>query len=279
MSAKGFSGDCKNLPGHAGKAKRLSGALSNPPERPSFHPLADAFPLIDGREFDDLVDDIREHGLREHIVLHDGLILDGRNRYRACIEAGVAPTFVDYPGDDPRAFVISMNIMRRHLDAAQKRKIVADLLKDDPNKSDRSIAAVVKVDGKTVAAVRKGLEATAEIPQLTKTTGKDGKTRPRKPVREKRQRKPSAEKPACALEPRPAPDADAAVGAAKTETTAEYPRLPIELIRDSRARAEAAIDMAVEIVGPEAAARMVLANLPEPAPYRLLDQLMSEAAT
>ena len=58
-----------------------------------FHPLADIFPLLEGREFDELVEDIRLHGLHEQIVLHDDKILDGRNRYRACQEVGVAPQF------------------------------------------------------------------------------------------------------------------------------------------------------------------------------------------
>ena len=40
----------------------------------------------------ELTADILEHGLREPIVLHpDGRVLDGRNRLRACQEAGVGP--------------------------------------------------------------------------------------------------------------------------------------------------------------------------------------------
>jgi len=68
-----------------------------------FHPLADIFPLLDGQDFAELVADIREHGLHEAIVLYEDKILDGRNRYRACLEARVEPTFTVYGGDDPIA--------------------------------------------------------------------------------------------------------------------------------------------------------------------------------
>src|SRR5260221_9303852 len=53
------------------------------------HPLADVLSLIEGAEFDRLVADIREHGLKDAISLYQGKILDGRNRERACSAAGV----------------------------------------------------------------------------------------------------------------------------------------------------------------------------------------------
>ena len=57
-----------------------------------FHPLADIFPLVEGTQFDELVSDVKVFGLREPILIFEGKVLDGRNRYRACLEAGVEPT-------------------------------------------------------------------------------------------------------------------------------------------------------------------------------------------
>jgi ParB-like nuclease domain len=149
-----------------------------------FHPFANTFPLMAGEEFDALVADIRAHGQQTPIVLYEGMILDGRNRYRAARKLEIEPTFADKAYSDrikdPTAFVISANIRRRHLNAEQKRALIAKLIKVQPEKSDRAIAKMAKVDGKTVAAVRKRKEATAEIPQLKKRTGADGKARPAK---------------------------------------------------------------------------------------------------
>jgi len=69
----------------------------------AFHPLSNLFPLIEGAAFQELVADVRQHGVRETVVLHEGKILDGRNRYRAAREAGVPCPTRTFDGDDPLA--------------------------------------------------------------------------------------------------------------------------------------------------------------------------------
>jgi ParB-like chromosome segregation protein Spo0J len=151
------------------------------------HDLSKFFPPISEDDFNKLAADIKLHGLRQHIVLYQGKILDGNNRYRACELAGRKPTFADFTGidADARNYVISANIHRRHLSREDRKAIVEMLLKADPTKSNRQIGEQAKVDDKTVGAVREELEATAEIPQLDATVGADGKTRKRKASKRK----------------------------------------------------------------------------------------------
>ena len=101
-----------------------------------FHPLANIFPLIEGEEFRRLVDDISKNGLKQRIVLFEGKILDGRNRYLASREAGYTdPSFFqpggslveEYNGDNALQYVVSLNLHRRHLTDQQRAAIAAEV--------------------------------------------------------------------------------------------------------------------------------------------------------
>lgn len=89
------------------------------------HPLCSLFPRLPEPELQALVEDIRANGLKHEIVLRDGQILDGGNRYAACLKAGVKPVFTNYTGANPVAYVLSQNLHRRHLTAGQQAAIVA----------------------------------------------------------------------------------------------------------------------------------------------------------
>lgn len=91
------------------------------------HHLAGLFPPLEAEDLQRLTDDIAAHGLLEPVVLYENKILDGRNRYAACRKAKVEPDFVPFEGSDPLAFVISMNLHRRHLSTSQRAIIAAEL--------------------------------------------------------------------------------------------------------------------------------------------------------
>jgi len=94
-----------------------------------FHEVANIFPLMQGAEFETLKADIASNGLLEAIWLHsDGRIIDGRNRYRACLEVGVEPVYRTWNGTGSLvSFVVSLNLHRRHLTESQRAMIAARL--------------------------------------------------------------------------------------------------------------------------------------------------------
>lgn len=93
-----------------------------------FHPVLTIFPEMSEEEFRELKNDIKDNGLIEPIWLHDGQIIDGRNRYKACSQLGIKPAFTEYKGDGSlAAFVVSLNLKRRHLNESQKAFVGLEL--------------------------------------------------------------------------------------------------------------------------------------------------------
>src|SRR3954470_23640829 len=99
------------------------------PKQFEFHSLAGVFPLMAAEAIASLAEDISEHGLREPVVIYQGKILDGRNRYLAISRYDTGAKFrtIEYTGDDPTAFVVSVNLHRRHLDDNQRAMVGARL--------------------------------------------------------------------------------------------------------------------------------------------------------
>jgi hypothetical protein len=85
----------------------------------------------------------------------------------------------------PLEHIVSLNVVRRHWTTAQKREVIAELLKDMPERSDRETARLIGVDNKTVGVVRAHLEALGELMHTDETVGRDGKARTTTPRRTK----------------------------------------------------------------------------------------------
>lgn len=93
------------------------------------HPLALMFPEMAQDERRELMEHISAHGQMHPIVTHDGMILDGRNRYWCCLVLGLAPVLKEWNGEagSPLAYVVGCNLHRRHLTPGQRAAIAVDL--------------------------------------------------------------------------------------------------------------------------------------------------------
>jgi hypothetical protein len=101
------------------------------------HPLAALFPMMTDDELVELADDITTNGLLHPLVIDaNGVLIDGRNRLRACEIARVEPRFEQLDGRDPTGFIVSANIARRHLSKAQQAMALA-MIYPEPEKGGR----------------------------------------------------------------------------------------------------------------------------------------------
>jgi len=89
------------------------------------HPLCTYFPRMSEDEFNALKDNLQHNGQTHPIYTLDGMILDGGNRYRALSELGIDPVMIEYTGSNPTQFILSSNLLRRHLTQGQSAAIVS----------------------------------------------------------------------------------------------------------------------------------------------------------
>src|SRR5690554_4991240 len=80
------------------------------------HPYCQCVPDMTDEEFAELKEDISGSGQLDPIIIFEGMILDGRHRFRACNELGIEPWFQGFDGpDSAKDYVVSKNLKRRNL--------------------------------------------------------------------------------------------------------------------------------------------------------------------
>ena len=142
-------------------------------------------PPLSYEEFTALRDNIAVNGVLVPILVDsDGprrKIIDGNYRKQIADELGYDCPEIVQAGleeDEKRALARALNLARRQLNTEQKRELIADQLRETPDKSLRWVAKMLGVHHTTVGSVRGEMQSTGEISQLAQTVGQDGKYRP-----------------------------------------------------------------------------------------------------
>jgi ParB-like nuclease family protein len=140
------------------------------------HPISEPLPPMAPDRLRELADNIKTNGLQEPIVTFEGKILDGNNRYNACVLAEVEPEFIEYEGDNPVGYVLSRNIQRRDLSASLRAEIAAKLvtMTHGGDRTKASTEAVTQREAAKAAGVsRSSIQRAAA--KIRKKSGKKGK--------------------------------------------------------------------------------------------------------
>lgn len=127
------------------------------------HPIAKMFPLMEGAEFNELVDSVSLNGQREPVVVAGKWLLDGRNRLRACKALGIPPKIREFDpakdGESVISYIIDVNMRRRHLTTPQRAVLGAMIYERlkvaDGSPTQQEIADVLGVSRRSVVAATK----------------------------------------------------------------------------------------------------------------------------
>lgn len=138
-------------------------------------------PRLSPDEYADLESDIVAHGVMVPITVStDGVIVDGHHRDEIARKHDLHCPRVTANGTESelRGLAFSLNLNRRHLNREQRRELIAESLRSDPELSNREHARRTGVSDNTVGSVRREMEAGAQIAHLDTRTAPDGKTYP-----------------------------------------------------------------------------------------------------
>ncbi len=119
------------------------------------HPFAARFPLIKGKLFNKLVEDIRKDGLLKPVVRNKNEeILDGRNSVMACEKAGREIQFEEYDGPlSAVSYIIKCNLLRRDLTVDQH--IALTLISHEASERESAKKRMAEGGRKGAAATKK----------------------------------------------------------------------------------------------------------------------------
>jgi hypothetical protein len=79
-----------------------------------FHESLNDIPLMPLHERNALANDIAENGQLFPIILLNGKVIDGRNRYLACLSREIEPKTISLNPADHKSFIASANYFRKH---------------------------------------------------------------------------------------------------------------------------------------------------------------------
>jgi hypothetical protein len=191
------------------------------------HPLSAAWPAMSESDFQALKDSIENIGVQMPVVIFEGQVIDGWNRFRAAGELGmVCPTIAFDEAIDPVDFVKAMNDARRHITGSQRAIAIVAIHAWRPaavkgggepgspplSKTNKEMAEEAGVSERSIqqakAAQTAGLADKVKSGEMTvKQAENVAKGKPAKPAKKTAPAK--KERPAPAEAPEPTPDQNA----------------------------------------------------------------------
>jgi hypothetical protein len=83
--------------------------------------------------------------------------LQRRNRYRACLEAGITPRYVEFNGVNPWRYVWSLNGERRHFGSAEQKYLCYAALEEGAREFERIAEQVRDAGNRKRSETQKGI--------------------------------------------------------------------------------------------------------------------------
>lgn len=122
-----------------------------PGTKVAVHELAATFPMIPDHELATLVESIKLNGQQNPIIMDGDLLLDGRNRLKACQTLGISAKAVQWHGErTAEDLILALNLHRRHLTASQLAAVAVKLLPSIEKQSEARKKAGKSTTGENV---------------------------------------------------------------------------------------------------------------------------------